>query len=136
MGLKRKEKAKRRGGGIKVSAVFGNVNGLSSLRKTHDFERFRSHSFTYLSETMVSEDKFGINNELLTESKMIEVTHAYRNARRGRPAKEQMFYHAKRFNGTCCYKDEDCIVIQMDDVFMVGVYLQHGLELDDKISII
>ena len=134
--IKRKEKANSRGGGIKVSAVFGNVNGLSSLRKTHDFERFRNHSFTYSSETMVSEDKFEINNELITKSKIIEVTQASRNSRRGRPAKGQMFYHAKRFNGSCCYKDEDSIVIKMEDVFIVGVYLQFGLELDDKISII
>lgn len=48
----------RRGGGVKVSAIFGSVNWLFSLRRSDKFEHFKNHSFIYMLETMVTRYKF------------------------------------------------------------------------------
>ena len=74
---------------MKVSALFANVNGINSLRRSKDFELFQRHSFTYMCETLMTKGKF--EDVLNNNKKILEVVHATKSQSKGRPTKGQLF---------------------------------------------
>ena len=134
LGIAKRPQIKGRGGEVKVSALFANVNGINSLRRSKDFELFQRHSFTYMCETLMTKGKF--EDVLNNNKKILEVVHATKSQSKGRPTKGQLFYYADRFKAATKIKDEHCICLKLKNVYIIGVYLQHKLELDQKMSII
>ena len=70
---------------MKVSALFANVNGINSLRRSKDYELFQRHSFTDMCETLMTKGKF--EDVLNNNKKILEVVHATKNQSKGRPSK-------------------------------------------------
>ena len=104
---------------MKISALFANINGINSLRRSKDFDLFQRHRFTYMYETMMSEAKY--EDVLNNKKKDHEVVHATKGRTKGRPSKVQLFYYADRFKVATKIKDEHCVGLKLKVVFIIGV---------------
>lgn len=81
--LKRKIKANHRDEDIIITVVFANLNGIKSMNLSDDFNVLKKHSFIYVSETMMTKNKF-VSPEI-TNAKSRVVEHAIKQNRKGRP---------------------------------------------------
>ena len=102
----RSEKGKnrfKRGGAEKISCLFLNVNGLSALLNADEAGKIGNHSWTYLSETMVSEEKY---DSFKFNNRTNFVVHAQKPRKSGRPSGGQMFSVNKKFNALVLSQDK------------------------------
>ena len=87
-----------------------------------------------MCEIMLSEAKY--EDVFKNNRKKHEVAHADKGARKGRSARGQFFYYADRLKVDKIINDEHCMVLRIEDVFLIGVYSQHKADLKEKISTI
>ena len=125
----------KRGGRRKIAIVFKNCGGMQKLFKTSESNILAKHSLVYLSEKFMLSSR--ASNPWANRKEMHIVSAENNKGKKGgRKIRGQATFIEKSLNASLFSSTKHHQCTRIKDVFIVGIYLQDGMELDDKILIV
>ena len=115
---------------MRISIIFANCHGRRKMLTEPASAFLAKHSFSFLSETMVTEAK----HEPCFENKINFVVHASKEKRLGRPSGGLEWYANPKFAPKQLFSSDEAIVISVPGLSLIGVYFKPTLGFEELIA--